>query len=129
MVQRLWGLFVTISSGILCAYWMVWACLIYVFGIETLLPLLDREYARLRRLCLETSPDGSRLLQWLDYRAFAAWYKTNRPFFVRFTRDREDWVSAMGRIPCVETPAWVLARGPVGPPVLPLIPLARRWKA
>ena len=128
MVQRIGGLVAAILSAVLCAYWLFWAYLLVTAEMRQLVPRLEREYERLRRLCWERTTGGALFLAWLDCRALAVWYRANRPFFSRFNLDVEDLVSAVGRIEFVETSAWALPRSPITRPPVFCQSFRPRWK-
>jgi hypothetical protein len=128
MAQRIGGVVAGIVSAVLCAYWLSWAYLLMTAEIRQLVPRLERESARLRRLCWRSSAGGALLLEWLDRHALAVWHRVNRPFFTRFNVDGEDVVSAVGRFEFAETPAWVLSRSPIGRPPVCRQPLNWRRK-
>lgn len=114
MHSPIWAILLTIAAAALHVYWSCWLCLLITCEIERLNPLLDREYARLRRLCVGRSRMDTPLFQWLDRHTLGIWYRANRPFFAYLQPDAvEDLISAVGRIRCVETPAWALPRQPV----------------
>ncbi len=132
MYQRLLALVMTMCSAVLFAYWFSWACLlVWVTDVERLAPILDREYGRLRRLCVKSTPSGALFLQWLDCRTMAAWYRVNRSFCAKFACDPpEDVVSALGRFGYFfdAEPGWSLARMPIARALSGVGITDRQWK-
>lgn len=129
MAQRIGGVVAAIVPAVLCAYWLFWAYLLMTAEMRQLIPKLEREYERLRRLCWERTTGAALFLAWLDCRAFGAWYRANRPFFLsRSDIDMEDLISAVGRFQDMETSPWVLPRAPIGRPTVFCRSLVRRWK-
>jgi hypothetical protein len=115
MYERTIVLLLTTFSGILHAYWTVWALLLMTVKDESIrAATLERENERLRLLFVESMLRGSLLLQWLDCRAMAIWYSVNRPFGPMAYESCEDLISRLGRFDHLREPrvSWSLAAGP-----------------